>query len=671
MGNMGKRRAPFSNRSQPVWFVALLFGLLFGVGSNPAGAACGGSPVITTDKPDYGPTETVVISGTGFNCGEAVSVLVTAPDGSTRSGDGTGAAGPDSVVTDGEGAFSIDYHLSATLADGRTYEGQRGVYRVEVLDGSETVLGEGSFSDAGGYFSCALTAAGGVKCWGSGTSGSLGNGSFENSATPVDVIELDGTGTPKLLDGVVQITLGPNHACALTTAGGVKCWGNNSYGQLGNGTFAPIEGPGGFATPGDVMDGSVALTGVTQISAGGWHTCAVITGGRVKCWGNNGQGQLGNGTISASTSGIATPVDVREWIPAQPLTGVAQISAGGYHTCTVSVDGAAKCWGRGVHGQLGVGLGRGETHPADLIGEAVNVKGMSSGVAQISAGFEHTCALTTAGAVKCWGRNSFGQAGHGTFTAREPEPIDVVDGSPSIPLGGVAQISAGGWHTCAITTGGSATCWGFNDSGQLGNGTVSPPTSPGIAMPVNVYGMGGGVAQISGGWPHTCALTTDRHVTCWGSNAQGQLGDGTYLSSAAPVDVIGLTNAVAALWDGEPITPVVPWTFSGFYHPVEMSGVWNTVKGGSTVPIKFQVFAGAAELTDPSIVVQPLAATQTACSGGATNTIELTPTGGTSLRYGGGHFIFNWKTPKMPGYCYVITVFFTNGGSLSANFELR
>src|SRR6185369_11541110 len=112
MGNMGKRRAPFSNRSQPVWFVALLFGLLFGVGSNPAGAACGGSPVITTDKPDYGPTETVVISGTGFNCGEAVSVLVTAPDGSTRSGDGTGAAGPDSVVTDGEGAFSIDYHLS-------------------------------------------------------------------------------------------------------------------------------------------------------------------------------------------------------------------------------------------------------------------------------------------------------------------------------------------------------------------------------------------------------------------------------------------------------------------------------------------------------------------------------------------------------------------------------
>lgn len=115
----------------------------------------------------------------------------------------------------------------------------------------------------------------------------------------------------------------------------------------------------------------------------------------------------------------------------------------------------------------------------------------------------------------------------------------------------------------------------------------------------------------------------------------------------------------------------VPWSFSGFYRPVEMGGVWNTVKGGSTVPIKFQVFAGANELMDSSIVIQPLAATQTACSGGPTDTIELTATGGTSLRYGGDHFIFNWKTPKMPGYCYIITVRFTNGGSLSANFALR
>jgi alpha-tubulin suppressor-like RCC1 family protein len=484
---------------------------------------------------------------------------------------------------------------------------------VEVRDGSGTVSAEASFSDSGGSFSCALTVAGGVKCWGSGALGSLGNGSFQDSATPVDVIdgtEIDGTGVPKLLTGVAQITVGTYHACALTTAGGVKCWGSNWSGELGNGTFA-LESPGGLAMAGDVMDGSLALTGVAQISAGGYHTCAVTTGGGVKCWGNNTNGQLGNGTVG----GVATPVDVIEGSPRLPLTGVAQISAGGLHTCAVTAGGAAKCWGRNVSGQLGVGLDVGQSRPADLIPVAANVKEMSSGFAQISAGFEHTCALTTAGGVKCWGRNSYGQAGNGTFTAREVVPIDVIDGSTSIVLGGVTQISAGGWHTCALTTGGGGECWGLNDSGQL--------------------------------------------------------GDGTFTSSATPGDVSELPSGAAALWDNEPISIVLPWTFSGFYHPVEMGGVWNTVKGGSTVPIKFQVFAGATELTDSSIVVQPLTATQAACSGGATDTIELAPTGGTNLRYGGGHFIFNWKTPKMPGYCYTITVALTNGASLSANFELR
>jgi hypothetical protein len=124
------------------------------------------------------------------------------------------------------------------------------------------------------------------------------------------------------------------------------------------------------------------------------------------------------------------------------------------------------------------------------------------------------------------------------------------------------------------------------------------------------------------------------------------------------------------LWDGEPI---VPWTFSGFYAPVEVAGASNTLKAGATVPIKFQVFAGSTELTDPAIVLQPLTATQTPCSGGHTGIIELTATGGTSLRYdtGGGHFIYNWKTPKMPGYCYTVTVRLTNGTSQSANFQLR
>jgi hypothetical protein len=205
----------------------------------------------------------------------------------------------------------------------------------------------------------------------------------------------------------------------------------------------------------------------------------------------------------------------------------------------------------------------------------------------------------------------------------------------------------------------------------LGNGTLTSDPPYGIATPVDVSGMSSGVAQISTGAIHTCALLTNGGAKCWGLNRVGALGDGTFTTSATPVDVSGLTSGVAALWDAEPIA--LSWTFSGFYHPVEMGGAWNTVKGGSTVPIKFQVFAGATELTDSSIVVQPLTATQTACDGGSTETIELTPTGGTSMRYDtdGGHFIYNWKTPKKPGYCYTITVALTNGASLSANFELR
>jgi alpha-tubulin suppressor-like RCC1 family protein len=627
------------------WFVILLFGLILGASSiGPVQAACGGSPVVVTDKPDYGPTETVVISGSGFQCGEELYIVVIAPDGSTKSGDGTGAAGPDTVITDDNGAFSLSYHLSGTLADGSVYEGQLGIYRVEVRDGPGTVLAQTNFSDAFGDFSCALTVAGGVKCWGDG-------------ATPVDV-----TG---LASGVIQITLGDRHACALTTAGGVKCWGDNFFGQLGNGTFASL-----IATPVDV---SGLTSGVAQISAGGLHTCAVTTGGGAKCWGANDRGQLGNGTSTASPPwGIATPGDVIGL-----TSGVAQIIAGLGVTCALTTAGGVKCWGNNSNGELGNGTFT-PSPPGGGIPTPVDVSGLTSGVAQISnRGQAHICAVTTGGGAKCWGANERGQLGNGTFTLFPPSsiatPVDV-----SGLTSGVAQISGGQAHTCALTTGGGAKCWGDNVYGELGNGTFTGAPFYGISTPVNVSGLTSGVAQISAGINRTCALTTAGGVKCWGYNRDGQLGNGTFTASppygiATPGDVIGLTSGVAALWDTAPIAPVVPWTFSGFYHPVEMGGVWNSRKGGSTVPLKFQVFAGSAELTDPSIVLQPLMATQTPCSGGPMDTIELTPTGGTSLRYDtdGGHFIYNWKTPKMPGYCYTVTVTLTSGASLSANFELR
>jgi hypothetical protein len=166
--------------------------------------------------------------------------------------------------------------------------------------------------------------------------------------------------------------------------------------------------------------------------------------------------------------------------------------------------------------------------------------------------------------------------------------------------------------------------------------------------------------------------------TCSASDALSGL-DGScivsdYSALVGPQTVTATANDMASNQNSATASyTVLAWTTNGFFQPVDMGGVWNTVKGGSTVPLKFEVFAGSTELTDTSIVNQPLKATQTLCTGGTPDDIELTATGATSLRYDttDGQFIYNWKTPKKPGYCYVVTVTMADGTSISANFKLK
>jgi alpha-tubulin suppressor-like RCC1 family protein len=307
--------------------------------------------------------------------------------------------------------------------------------------------------------------------------------------------------------GVAAVSAGVQHTCAMTAAGGVKCWGNNSAGLLGDGTTDQR------LTAVDV----VGLTsGVAAVSAGSFaHTCALTTAGGVKCWGNNNVGQLGDGT----TTERLTPVDV-----VGLTSGVVAIDVGEAHTCALTTVGGVKCWGQNFAGHLGDGTTTERLTPVD-------VAGLTSGVVAVSAGQFHTCAVTTTGGIKCWGNNNSGQLGDGT-TIEQLTAVDV-----SGLTSGVAAVSAGQQHTCAITNSGGLKCWGTNFAGQLGDGTTTERLTP-----ADVTGLTSGVAAVTAdaSSSHTCALTTAGGVKCWGRNTLGQLGAGIPTNRLTPADVLGL-----------------------------------------------------------------------------------------------------------------------------------
>jgi alpha-tubulin suppressor-like RCC1 family protein len=319
---------------------------------------------------------------------------------------------------------------------------------------------------------------------------------------------------------ITAISAGDFHTCALTSGGGVKCWGANDVGQLGNGSTTDSS------TPVAVSD---LARGVTAISAGGKHTCALTIAGGVKCWGWNLFGELGNGTTTDSD----VPLDV-----AGLVSGVTAIAAGGSGTCALTSGGAVKCWGMGGWGQLGNATAAGSNVPID-------VTGLETGISAIAAGGWHTCALTRGGSVMCWGTGAYwpdcGESPCATDPNDTAVPV-VVAGLPS----GVSAIAAGGHHTCVLTTGGGVTCWG----GALYNGSYVNGTGNEAGTPGEVVGLSSGVIAIAAGDQHTCALTSGGGVKCWGYNHGGVLGDGTTSWSLSPVDVAGLASGVSAIAAG-------------------------------------------------------------------------------------------------------------------------
>jgi len=371
---------------------------------------------------------------------------------------------------------------------------------------------------ASGEHPCALTG-GRAYCWGNNNDGELGNGTTTSSSVPVPVT----TGGVLAGKTLTEITTGDSlDTCALDTAGAAFCWGKGSLGLLGNGLTISSTLPVAVKTSG-VLAGKT----LTQISAGYNETCALDSVGAAFCWGNNLNGELGNGTTTSSSVPVA--VKTSGVLAGKTLT---QISAGFLEVCAVDSAGAAFCWGFNGSGQLGNPSASSSDVPV-----AVDRSGVLAGrvLTQISAGFLQVCGLDSAGHAFCWGNNAYGQLGNGTTTSSDVPVATQTSGA----LAGKAltQVSTNFYQTCAVDSVGTSYCWGGNPDGELGDGTTQDSHIP-VAVDTNGALAGKTLAQISSGDDNTCAQRSVGTVYCWGSNEHGQLGSGTAaLGSTVPVAV--------------------------------------------------------------------------------------------------------------------------------------
>ncbi len=366
----------------------------------------------------------------------------------------------------------------------------------------------------GGRSSCAIDVGGVAYCWGFNGDGQLGIGQAAAGSGPIYAVPqaVPPTGSQTFL----AINAGRYHNCAVTLSHVGYCWGDNNNGQVGIGsnTRTAVE-------PSLI---SVAVP-FNAIAAGRAHSCGIAIGGRPYCWGDNERGQLGgNVTIDTVANTILlVPANEPKLVGSQTdgkffgSFDVTAIAAGGVHTCAVTVAGTALCWGLGREGQRGDG----SNSLSQYIPTAVNGGATYD---SITAGFRHTCARTTTGAINCWGDNSNGQLGSGT-AASSNVPVVVTGGLT------FSQVTAGYGHTCALGTDGTAYCWGSNAQGQVGDGTTTSRTAP---TPV-----GGGLVfrSLSAGDYHTCGVTTGGVAYCWGDNSFGAVGDGTQANRTSPSKV--------------------------------------------------------------------------------------------------------------------------------------
>ncbi len=441
---------------------------------------------------------------------------------------------------------------------------------------------------AGNSMTCAITGAGVLKCWGQNNAdGALGQGDSNNrgdqagemgdSLTPVPL----GTGR-----SAVAVSSAGDHSCVLLDNASVKCFGWNGGGQLGLGDgSARGDGPGELGDALPAVDLGTGRTAVA-VSANGSQSCAILDNGQLKCWGDNLFGQLGQGDGTRRGDNAGEMGDAL--LPINLGTGrtATAVATGRSHTCAILDNGSVKCWGWNLFGQLGLGDTGDRGGAAGQMGDALPAVDLGTGrtAVALSAGFVTTCALLDNGQVKCWGVNSAGQLGLGDTAARGDGPGEMGNALPPVDLGTgrtAVAISVSDTGPCALLDNGRVKCWGANTNGQLGQGDTDNrgdgPGEMGDALPPIDLGTGRTAVAISGGNVHNCARLDDDSVKCWGSNNAGALGLGdTNARGDGPGEMGDALPAVAV------VTPAPAMTAS-------LSASPGSVPVGGTVDVSLTV----------------------------------------------------------------------------------
>jgi len=498
---------------------------------------------------------------------------------------------------------------------------------------------------AGSQHTCARFDDGRVKCWGENSFGQLGLGDTEARGDEAnemfDDLPFVSLGTGRT---AVDIEAGAFHTCAVLDNGSVKCWGDNASGQLGLGDTEDRGDAGGEM--GDALPAASLGSGRTAVavSAGAGYTCAILDDASVKCWGENGKGQLGLG--DTNDRGDASG-EMGDALPAVSLgagrTAVA-ITAGAEHACALLDDASAKCWGENFLGQLGLGDTNDRGDGANEMGDDLPVIALGTGrsATAIVAGALHTCAVLDNGSVKCWGYNQYGSLGLGDTDHRGDGGGEMGDALAAVSLGTgrtASALVAGFIHTCAVLDNGSVKCWGGNDNGQLGLGDTAHRGDGGgemgDALPALALGTGRTAIDGIAGLSHMCVRLDDASVKCWGLNDNGELGQGdttrlgddavetgdalarpalgtfTRNTTVTVTDDNGRTGtdtlAVTLTSDHGQTVPAVPDapTLTPGYRSVSVA--WSYVSGASRYDLQRSVGGGAYDLYSQQLVSSPFA----------------------------------------------------------------